>query len=389
MNVKTLALTMVLCTIIARNYLAHARVLCESFRKQHSDGSCYVLIVDDPAGHFDPAQESFEVVTLEQIPLPKRREIFCFQYNVTELATAVKPFFLRWLLESRSEPAALYLDPDILVTDSLIPLWERLTRADGGGLILTPHLEVDYPEDGLQPNDEHILTSGVFNLGFFGIRSGASARRFLPWLEKKLTDRCVVDHAAGLFVDQKFFDLAITLFPEIEVERDPGYNVAYWNLHSRELTRAEDRYEWRCNGSPLYFFHFSNYKPDRAESISGHQTRFQLKDRPDLQPLFAYYRSELLRNGYEQTRAWKYGYACFADGYGISDAVRREFRRRIDFWTQSQEDPFRSRRMARIARLIDVRVALYEAWERRKAQGRSHLGRMFRSWVGYSLPGRR
>ena len=34
------------CTIIARNYLPQARVLGESFRRQHPDGTLDVLLLD-------------------------------------------------------------------------------------------------------------------------------------------------------------------------------------------------------------------------------------------------------------------------------------------------------------------------------------------------------
>jgi len=46
-----------LCTIVARNYLAHARALTESFRIQHPDGRVIVLLVDRVNGDVDPAAE--------------------------------------------------------------------------------------------------------------------------------------------------------------------------------------------------------------------------------------------------------------------------------------------------------------------------------------------
>src|SRR5687768_12940584 len=38
----------VACTIVARNYLAQAQVLVDSFRDHHPDGSFHVLVIDDP-----------------------------------------------------------------------------------------------------------------------------------------------------------------------------------------------------------------------------------------------------------------------------------------------------------------------------------------------------
>ena len=36
------------CTIVARNYLAHAQVLTDSFFEQHADGTRTVLLSEDP-----------------------------------------------------------------------------------------------------------------------------------------------------------------------------------------------------------------------------------------------------------------------------------------------------------------------------------------------------
>jgi hypothetical protein len=344
----------VVCTIIAKNYLAHARTFCASFLKHHPTGRCYTLIIDEHAGFIDPEKERFALVTLADIPLPERRERFCFKYNVTELATAVKPFFLRWVLETRNEPAVFYFDPDILVTAPLDALHSRLMK--GGGLLLTPHLDTDYPYDGLSPDDCHILTSGSFNLGFLGLRGGATVRCFLSWLEAKLADRCVVAHAAGLFVDQKFFDLAPSLFPEAcDVERAPGYNVAYWNLHSRTLTPCPEKGDgrWLCNGQTLYFFHFSNYKLERPGIISGFMTRYFLDNRPDLQPIFAFYREELLRHGYEQTQRWPYSFAHFDDGRIICNDMRRLYRWSSDALAPFK-NPFASKRLSYLAVVVGM-----------------------------------
>ena len=89
-----------ICTIIARNYVAHARVLAESFR-QHP-----------PRGHLQRARhrrpdaaasirrdEPFELLTIDEIGLPDA-ERMAASYDVLELSTAVKPWLLRHLLDA-------------------------------------------------------------------------------------------------------------------------------------------------------------------------------------------------------------------------------------------------------------------------------------------------
>src|SRR4051794_34000700 len=114
-----------ICTIIAKNYLAQARVLCASFLRHHPGGKCYVLIVDAIDGYFDPEDEPFEVVRLSDLAIANVGS-FCFKYTVLELSTAVKPFLLRHLLAKHGIERILYLDPDILVTSSLDELFAQL-----------------------------------------------------------------------------------------------------------------------------------------------------------------------------------------------------------------------------------------------------------------------
>jgi hypothetical protein len=52
-----------ICTIIAKNYIAHARVLAQSHKEHHPEGTCYVLVIDDTEGYIDASLEPFELVT--------------------------------------------------------------------------------------------------------------------------------------------------------------------------------------------------------------------------------------------------------------------------------------------------------------------------------------
>jgi len=309
-----------ICTIVAKNYLAFARTLCDSFLTAHPGGKCHTLFIDEIGGFIDPAKERFLSYRLEEIGVPDIKEL-CFRYNVTELATAVKPFFLRHLLSKPEIGQILYLDPDILVLEPLEGLYGRLDRND---VVLTPHLDTDYPEDDKFPDDSHIMKSGIFNLGFIGVGRSGNSEAFLDWWAGKMREKCVIDHRRGYFVDQRFIDLAYTLFDNFHVEKGTGYNVAYWNLHSRRVEYDNDR--WFCNGKPLHFFHFSNFKPEAPTLLSAFQDRLRLRDHPALERLFAIYVERLLRNGYTESRAWPYTYGKYEDGRPISDEDRRVYR---------------------------------------------------------------
>jgi len=312
-----------ICTIIAKNYISFARTLCSSFIDHHPGGKCYVLIIDEFEGYIDATKENFEIIRFEELGIPRLKE-FCFKYNITELATAAKPYLLKHLFDTEGMDRLLYLDPDILVMHSLGKLYEALEKSD---IVVTPHLDKDYPDDGLMPNDSHIMRSGIYNLGFIGVRNCEDANKFLVWWQHKLYDRCVVDPCAGYFVDQKFIDFAMVLFRDIAVIYDTGYNVAYWNIHSRNIHKEGDI--WRCNDGLLYFYHFSNYKPEKPNMLSGHQNRFCLKNIPGLHELFLTYTQLLRLNGYDSAKQWPYGYGNYSNGKTISESDRIVFRRTV------------------------------------------------------------
>ena len=310
-----------ICTIIAKNYIAFARTLCSSFLEHHPNGKCYVLIIDGIDGYIDASEENFEIIRIEELNIPRLTE-FCYKYNLTELATAFKPYLIDYLFKSKGMDSILYLDPDILVTHPLDDLYEELKKAD---IILTPHLDKDYPDDGLMPDDGHIMRSGIFNLGFIGLRKSDSTGEFLSWWKHKLYDKCVIDTPAGYFVDQKFIDLASVLFPNITIIKDTGYNAAYWNTHSRRIYKKENK--WMCNNGILYFYHFSNYKPEKPNILSGHQTRYRLEELEGLNALFIMYTNLLKQNGYDSTRQLPYDYNQYTNGRIISDAERIAYRK--------------------------------------------------------------
>jgi hypothetical protein len=335
-----------ICTIVAKNYIAAARTLCQSFLANHPNGKCYVLIIDDLEDFIDPTAECFEIILLEALSIAHLSS-FCFKYDVVELATASKPYFMEYLITERCIDRLLYIDPDILITNPLNSLFERLKTYD---IVLTPHTLVDYPDDGLEPDLRSLLTTGMFNLGFIGVNASKNARHFLNWWKRKVYNNCVVDSESGLFVDQKFCDLIPSFFDNYYVEKDAGYNVANWNLHERTIVKENGI--WRCNGGALFFFHFSNYRPETPGILSKWSTRSSMKCDGDLARLMETYRQELLANEYHPSRSWPYTYSAFDTGERIPNELRAIYRKSPDKW-QVYGDPFSSGKLKRMARRVN------------------------------------
>lgn len=313
-------MTAVACTVIARNYRAYARLLADSFLAHHPGGRVFVLVLDDPDRTFGDG-EPFEVLHPDDIGLD-RDEFFRMAaiYDVLELATAVKPWLLAALLDRFA--AVLYLDPDIEVH---APLSELISAAAERSIVLTPHSLEPMPRDDRYPEERTILLSGVYNLGFLGV--GRGARPFLRWWAERLARDCLVSIREALFVDQRWVDFVPSYF-EHEVVRDPGCNVAYWNLHQRTLTRTDDG--WDVDGRPLRFFHFSGFDPERPDVLSRFQydrPRVGVSGQEDLGRLCLEYAERLLRAGYRASIGAGYGWSRTATGLRLDRRSRRLYRK--------------------------------------------------------------
>lgn len=311
-----------ICTIVAKNYLAHARVLARSFVRHHPDGRCVVLVVDAAPGELDDDGEPFVTMTPADLPLEaadfdEMRGI----YDVLELSTALKPWMLELMLARFGDGGACYFDPDIAVFSRIAEVEDALER---GQVVLTPHLTAPLPRDGRIPSEPEIIRAGSYNLGFIGIPAGEPGRFLLRWWQERLRTDCRVDFAAGLFVDQRWIDLVPGLLSDVEILRHSSLNVAYWNLPSRRVTRTEDGYA--VDGLPLRFFHFSGYDPRVPDRLSKYQDRLELRDDEVVRELCDRYGQELEAAGLEAARSTAYGHDRLPNGLALDGVARTLYR---------------------------------------------------------------
>ncbi|MCL5048228.1 MAG: glycosyltransferase [Firmicutes bacterium] len=317
------------CTIIAKNYLAAARVVAESFLALHEGATFTTLVLDDRAGTIDTANEPFRVYGLDDIGLSKEEiEEMTAIYTVMELATAVKPWLLETLLNEAE--AVLYLDPDIKVYSALDELF---LPAMNGKIVLTPHATRPMPRDNKTTDETAVLASGIYNLGFVGVGNAKESlgdvpttKDFLHFWQERLRRECYVDIANMRFVDQRWIDFVPGIY-EVAIIKNPVYNVAYWNLDHREIGFSDNTYT--VNGKPLGFFHFSGYNPHRPHLLSKHQgvrPRILLSENPYLKELCDQYGEDLLEHGFDTTTREPYLYDRLKNGIKLDPFSRKLYR---------------------------------------------------------------
>lgn len=281
-------------TLCASNYLAGAKVLGESVKRHCPDVDFVIGLVDRLPKELDPSYcAPFEIIPVESLGLESFEEM-SRKYKIVELCTAVKPWYFE-LLYARDPhtDVVIYLDPDILVYRSLAPLVHTLSRAN---IVITPH-SCTYDDSSTNIfYEKAMLRKGIYNLGFIATRRSAETAKFLRWWQVRLRDHCYWRPDDGMFFDQLWVALAPVYFEGVYVEKDPGYNMSFWNVFERRLTVREGTRIVNGNHD-LVFFHFSGFKPlDPVASISRGYPMPSLEERPDLRDVYEEYRRLLLEN---------------------------------------------------------------------------------------------
>jgi len=322
-------------TIFSKNYLHFVRTLFFSVRQYHPEWVRFGLLVDKLYKEFNPTDEPFNLIEVSQLDLPHPRK-FLFRYTQLEANTAVKPYAINHLFDMGFK-RVIYLDPDIF-------LYHRMDEVDhllnkGSLMVLTPHLLAPV-NDNFLPNETSVLQTGTFNLGFIALGRHPDLYPFLAWWKDRLEYDCIVDLPGGLFIDQKWLNLAPGLFDDVHILRHPGYNAAYWNLKQRSISIIRDN--WVVNGRPLVFFHFSGLNPAKPSELSRHQNRFSMSDIGVVQVLVLRYIHELHLNGFEQFKDIPYFFNYFSDGTPIRDIIRWTYRSSQENQKTAGEDPFSS-----------------------------------------------
>lgn len=306
-------------TSVTANYIPKARVLAKTVKAHNPDSQFHLLLSDKHPDWLDITKEQFDsIINIDELSIPNK-EAWIFKHSVVELCTAVKGFGFQEIIRRYNPDKVIYLDPDIAVMSTLDSLSIRLDEAS---IILTPHqTEPDTDFRAIIDNEICSLKHGVYNLGFLGVRNSPEGRRFVDWWANRLHHFCYDDIPNGLFTDQRWIDLAPAFFDDLQILRDPVYNVCTWNLSHRKVWgKVPD--ELIVNGERLCFYHFSGFDSGAQEimlDVYG-------KDSPILRDLRDWYINECREMDQDQHGTTPCVYDYFSDGSKVTKAHRRIYR---------------------------------------------------------------
>ena len=312
----------VIFTIASANYLAHAATLMQSVRTHHPEAT-RVIVLADALRPFDALDLAAELLPCDALGIALIGNMKLW-YSCIEFNTSIKPYAFQHFMAHGAEEV-IYLDPDIQLFARLDQVYAAL---DTHSIVLTPHITKPL-EDGEQPDDLAILKSGVYNLGFLAARRDPPTAQLLRWWAARTYLHCRVDVTVNLFTDQRWMDLAPGFVAQSFILRDPGCNVAYWNVAHRHV-HAPAAGQWMVDDVALTFYHFSGLAADDPEIFSRYQTRFQMSELGAVADLCAAYRQRLHDNLWSVSSRYPYAYGVFANGRPIEGSMRRWLLRAVD-----------------------------------------------------------
>jgi len=307
------------CTIITKNYLAFARALSYTLRKHNPDCGLYVLLADRIDGYFDPKQEPFTTICLDDLPAQEQIKQMSFYYTAFEFCCALRGLLHEYFYNQKIAQKWIFLDSDILIYNSFDEIFSQLEQTS---ILLNAHLDKPINQPDVNNIEPSILVSGLYNAGFIGLRRCNETEKFIAWFKDRLINYCFNRRGKGisslLFVDQLWLNYVPHFFKDVSFLVHPGANVAYWSLSSKQLIRRGECYF--IDNKPLLFIHFTGWNINHPLRIS----RYLSSSINDLiwKELGDSYKKLLLRFGYEETIRFPYAFNSFSNGQEITPEMR-------------------------------------------------------------------
>ena len=310
---------------LTNNYLPKVRILAKTLKKYHPDWFFHIVLNEPIPEGVDLRDELFDsLISINDLGIPEI-EKWIFQHKLTEICTAVKGHTAAFLFKNKGADKVIYLDPDIAVFNSLQPIADLL---DHHPIILAPH--VNKPDTEMQDiinNEIGSLRWGVFNLGFFAVSNSSVGNEFIDWWKERLLYFCRDDIPYGLFTDQRWCDLVPVFFEQLYILRDPGYDVATWNLSHRDLSMNPDG-TLLIDGIPLRFYHFSGYDSGAGTFMVDY---FVSKGRNKIvKEIWDWYAAQLKTSGQGEFGKLEWSYDHFDNGEKITQDMRSIYGTRTD-----------------------------------------------------------
>jgi hypothetical protein len=164
--------------------------------------------------------------------------------------------------------SCVFVDGDTYTYNNYTDIQNELDS--GASLVVIPHILKPLPEDNLFPQTRTMCFAGNYNSGFLG--ASKKGIEFIRWWKFQTSLFPQSAPESGLAAEQGWLRFAGDFDDNVKIFRNPGYNVAYWNIKERNIEIINDQII--IDGHNLVSIHFSGLKKDiPPERMSIFQNR--------------------------------------------------------------------------------------------------------------------
>jgi len=140
-----------------------------------------------------------------------------------------------------------YVDADIKFFFSPEVIFEEISEKS---VFIIPH--------NFSERNQHLIKYGKYNVGLVGVRNDPNGNNCVAWWRKKCIEWCYDRLDGNRFADQKYLDDWPTLFAGVVVSKNPGLNLAAFNVDNFVLSMSQGGF--MISGKRLIFYHYHDLK---------------------------------------------------------------------------------------------------------------------------------
>lgn len=281
-------------TVVTTNYLPFAVSLLDSAKLFHPEFEFCICLADYLTNEeiaSNDLMQKYPIIQLHELGV-EEFDFITQNYNPMQLANCSKVLFAKHFLDQEKIDQVIFCDSDTYFFGKL-----PFSTTNEGEIIITPHF-THPPSVDMKRQELEVLNAGLYNGGFFKLKKSSETDRYISWLRERSVKECIYDFKRGYYGEQLWLNLAPLYFKNTFIERNEGLNVAYWNLHEREISEVNGSF-FVNNITPLSFFHYSGWDYMVPEEISK-WALFTSEMRPEIKPLLLRYHAALQANEYEK-----------------------------------------------------------------------------------------
>ncbi|WP_293788904.1 hypothetical protein [uncultured Pedobacter sp.] len=280
-------------TVVTTNYLPFAVSLLDSAKLFHPEFEFYICLADYLTNEeiaSDDLMQKYPIIQLHELGV-EEFDFITQNYNPMQLANCSKVLFAKHFLDQGHIDQVIFCDSDTYFFGKL-----PSSTINNEDIVITPHFTRP-PDINMKRQELEVLNAGLYNGGFFRLKKSEETFSYISWLRERSVKECIYDFKRGFYGEQLWLNLVPLYFKNVFIENNRGMNVAYWNLHERNISSHDGKF-FVNDTIPLCFFHYSGWDYYNPSEISK-WALFTKEMRPDLKALLKRYASSLKQNGYE------------------------------------------------------------------------------------------